>query len=35
MNEIESEINGIVTEVYIDDGSPVEYNQPLFKIKPA
>ena len=35
MNEIESEINGIVTEVYIDDGNPVEYNQPLFKIKPA
>lgn len=33
MNEIESETNGIVTEVYIDDGNPVEYNQPLFKIK--
>ena len=25
MNEIESETNGIVTEVYIDDGNPVEY----------
>ncbi len=35
MNEIESETNGIVTEVYIDDGNPVEYNQPLFKIKPS
>jgi len=35
MNEIESETNGIVTEVYIDDGSPVEYNQPLFKINPS
>lgn len=35
MNEIESETNGIVTEVYIDDSNPVEYNQPLFKIKPS
>ncbi len=35
MNEIESEVNGIVTEIYIDDGNPVEYNQPLFKINPS
>lgn len=35
MNEIESEENGIVTEIYIDDGNPVEYNQPLFKINPS
>lgn len=35
MNEIESETNGTVTEIYINNGSPVEYNQPLFKINPS
>ena len=35
MNEIESETSGTVTEVYINNGNPVEYNQPLFKINPS
>ena len=35
MNEIESESTGIISEVLIKNGDPVEYNQPLFKIKPS
>jgi len=34
MNEIESEIDGTVSEVLIHNSDPIEYNQPLFKIKP-
>ena len=33
MNEIEAESTGIISEVLIKNGDPVEYNQPLFKIK--
>tara|TARA_B100000029_G_C17470547_1_gene921799 strand:- start:79 stop:597 length:519 start_codon:yes stop_codon:yes gene_type:complete len=32
-NEIESEISGIIKEVLITDGSPVEYGQELFLIE--
>lgn len=32
-NEIESEINGRIVEILVDDTSPVEYDQPLFKIE--
>ena len=35
MNEIESEIDGMVSEVLIQNSDPIEYNQPLFKIKPS
>ena len=35
MNEIEAESTGIISEVLIKNGDPVEYNQPLFKIKPS
>ena len=35
MNEIESECDGIVTEIMVENGDPVEYNQPLFLIDPA
>jgi len=34
MNEIESEIDGTVSEIFIQNSDPVEYNQSLFKIKP-
>lgn len=34
MNEIESEINGTVRKIFIENGNPVEYNQPLFIIEP-
>ena len=32
MNEIEAESSGVISEVLINNGDPVEYNQPLFKI---
>ena len=34
MNEIESEVAGIVTEVLASDAQHVEYGQPLFRIDP-
>ncbi len=33
MNEIESEYDGTVTEVLAENGRPVEYGQPLFRIE--
>ena len=33
MNEIESEYEGIVTEILVENGQMVEYGQPLFRIK--
>ena len=35
MNEIEAEGNGVISEILIKNGDPVEYNQPLFKINPS
>ncbi|MDX1587548.1 MAG: acetyl-CoA carboxylase biotin carboxyl carrier protein [Oleiphilaceae bacterium] len=32
MNQIESDISGTVTEILIEDGQPVEYDQPMFVI---
>ncbi len=34
MNEIECDISGTVEKILLDNGKPVEYNQPLFYIKP-
>ena len=33
MNEIESEFDGEIVEIYVEDGKPVEYGKPLFRIK--
>ncbi|MDI6782053.1 MAG: biotin/lipoyl-binding protein [bacterium] len=33
-NEIRAEISGVITEILIKDGQPVEYDQPLFLIEP-
>ena len=33
MNEIESEYEGTVTEILVENGQMVEYGQPLFRIK--
>lgn len=33
MNEIESEFDGVVTEVYVENAQAVEYGQPLFCIQ--
>ena len=35
MNEIESDHDGVIAEIKIVDGNPVEYNQVLLTIKPA
>lgn len=32
MNEIESDFDGTVKEVLVENGAPVEYGQPLFRI---
>lgn len=32
MNEIESELDGKIAEIYVKDGEPVEYGKPLFRI---
>ncbi|PID57933.1 MAG: acetyl-CoA carboxylase, biotin carboxyl carrier protein [Ignavibacteriae bacterium] len=33
MNEIESDVDGKIVEILVENGKPVEFNQPLFKIK--
>ncbi len=33
MNEIECDVNGKVVQVLVENGTPVEFNQPLFKIE--
>ncbi len=35
MNEIEAEFNGTVQKILVDNGQPVEFDQPLFIIKKA
>jgi acetyl-CoA carboxylase biotin carboxyl carrier protein len=35
MNEIESDIAGKVVKIFVENGKPVEYNQPLFFIEPT
>jgi acetyl-CoA carboxylase biotin carboxyl carrier protein len=32
MNEIESDIDGTVDEIFVENGKPVEYGQKLFAI---
>ena len=33
MNEIESEFDGVVAEIFVENGQAVEYGQPLFRLK--
>ena len=33
MNEIESDFDGEIAEIYVENGQPVEYGQKLFQIK--
>jgi biotin carboxyl carrier protein len=35
MNEIPADIAGQVVDILVENGQPVEYNQPLFTIRPA
>lgn len=34
MNEIKAEAKGVVTQVLVENAKPVEFGQPLFKIRP-
>jgi acetyl-CoA carboxylase biotin carboxyl carrier protein len=35
MNEIEADVDGVIVSILVENGRPVEYGQPLFKILPA
>lgn len=34
MNEIKAEVRGIITQVLVDNSKPVEFGQPLYKVRP-
>jgi acetyl-CoA carboxylase biotin carboxyl carrier protein len=35
MNEIKAEVKGVVTQILVENAKPVEFGQPLFKVRPA
>jgi acetyl-CoA carboxylase biotin carboxyl carrier protein len=35
MNEIESDVEGVVVKILVENGQPVEYGEPLFLIEPV
>jgi len=35
MNEIKAEVKGVVTQVMVENAKPVEFGQPLFKVRPS
>ena len=35
MNEITADITGEVIEILVEDGQPVEYDQPMFQVRPG
>lgn len=35
MNEIESDTDGVVSKILVENGQPVEYGEPLFLIEPV
>lgn len=35
MNEIKAEVKGTITQILVDNAKPVEFGQPLFRIKPS
>jgi acetyl-CoA carboxylase biotin carboxyl carrier protein len=35
MNEIKSEVKGVITQILVENGKPVEFGQPLFKVRPS
>jgi acetyl-CoA carboxylase biotin carboxyl carrier protein len=34
MNEIESEVNGVIVRIFHENGTAVEYGEPLFQVNP-
>ena len=35
MNEIKAEVKGVITQLLVENGKPVEFGQPLFKVRPT
>ena len=35
MNEIKAEAKGVITQVMVENAKPVEFGQPLFKVRPS
>ena len=35
MNEIKAEVKGVVTQALVENGKPIEFGQPLFKVRPS
>ncbi len=35
MNEINAEVCGVITQVLVENGTPVQYGEPLFRVKKA
>jgi acetyl-CoA carboxylase biotin carboxyl carrier protein len=35
MNEIKAEVKGIITQILVENAKPVEFGQPMFKIRPS
>jgi acetyl-CoA carboxylase biotin carboxyl carrier protein len=34
MNEIKAEVKGVVTQILVENAKPVEFGQPMFKVRP-
>jgi acetyl-CoA carboxylase biotin carboxyl carrier protein len=35
LNQIEADISGVVSEILVENGQPVQFDQPLFMVEPA
>ena len=35
MNEIKAEVKGVISQVLVENAKPVEFGQPLFKLRPT
>ena len=35
MNEIKAEVKGVITQVMVENAKPVEFGQPMFKVRPV
>jgi acetyl-CoA carboxylase biotin carboxyl carrier protein len=34
MNEIKAEVKGVITQILVENAKPVEFGQPMFKVRP-
>jgi acetyl-CoA carboxylase biotin carboxyl carrier protein len=33
MNQIEADVSGVISKIFVENGEPIEYGQPLFALK--